>query len=77
MNRAERRAQARAERRVQVSPHWRRRLMTKASDAWRSERARIDAGTLDEAQQRDLATPKLSRPRRARSGRSGSPGAQC
>lgn len=30
--------------------------MAKAADAWRSERARIDAMTIDEAQQRDLAT---------------------
>ena len=71
MNRAERRAQARAERRVQVSPHWRRRLMTKASDAWRSERARIDTSTLDEAQQRDLATLEFRRGRRP------SPGMTC
>ena len=56
MNRAERRAHEKAARRVQVSPHWRRKVMSKAADAWRTERARIDASTIDEAQQRDLAT---------------------
>lgn len=56
MNRAERRAHEKASRRVQVSTHWRRTVMATAAEAWRSERARIDATTIDESQQRDLAT---------------------
>lgn len=55
MNRAERRAHEKASRRVQVSTHWRRTVMATAAEAWRSERARIDATTLDDGQQRDLA----------------------
>ena len=56
MNRAERRAQAKAERRVQVAQHWRRQMLRRAGSAYATERARIDASTIDEAQQRDLAT---------------------
>ena len=56
MNRAERRAHEKAERRILTSPHWRKKLVTRLADDKRAHYA----ATLGDEQVVDLLTPAYS-----------------